>query len=393
LIVELDIRILVQLCALGLMILGGLSLLFSSYHASTSALRPIGASTIVMSLALVLISLQGLLSDLITVVAAHGLMAASMLLIDRGVRVFQRESTWDPVGWSVVGATIAGIGGLLFITSDLRPRLLLLSVSGVILFSRVALRLRRGARSGGTPAHRITANIFWIFAGILLLRIPAVILSPPHLAAAAPDPIQGITLPITMLLLSAATLGFWSMEVQRLHGELMKLATTDEMTGALNRREFLAQCDRHFARHARSGEPLSLVLFDLDHFKRVNDTYGHPAGDEVLRQAVRVLELAVRPGDVVGRFGGEEFALLLPGATANQAAEIAERARETMAAAAFPVGDYRIPVTSSAGVASLPTHGGDLSALIHAADAALYAAKASGRNCVELAAERAYALR
>jgi diguanylate cyclase (GGDEF)-like protein len=216
------------------------------------------------------------------------------------------------------------------------------------------------------------------------VRLVAAVMSSPYPIASSPDPIQMTSLPVAMLLMSASTLGFWSMEVQRLHRELTKLATTDELTGMLNRRAFLAQCERYLARHTRSRESFSLVLFDLDHFKGINDTYGHPVGDEVLRQAVRVLEVAVRPGDVVGRFGGEEFAVLLSATGSGHAAAAAERALSAMAAAPLAAGDYRIPVTCSAGVASWPLHGGDLPALVQAADAALYAAKAAGRNCVRI---------
>ena len=383
-IVKLDIRILVVLCGLAALTQGGLSLLFASQEARTRALRSVGFAAISMAVALFGMALQGVIPDLFAIVIAQGLIGIAILLVDRGAREFQQEPTRDLLGTTVVAITTLGVGVLVSLTDDLRPRIILVSLGGLLLHARLAWRLSRGARNGGTPAHRVTEYIFWSFAGVMLVRLVAAAVSLSHPASDTPDLIQAMTLPVGTLLLSAATLGFWSMEVQRLHRELTKLATTDELTGALNRRALVAQFERYLARHSRCGEPVSLVLFDLDHFKRINDTYGHPAGDEVLRQAVQVLEMAVRPGDTIGRFGGEEFAVLIPAAGPSTAREIAERARAALAAAPLCVGDRLIWITSSVGLASFPVHGETVAELIRSADAALYAAKAAGRNCVRL---------
>lgn len=384
-VVKLDIRILVVVCALAALTQGGLSLLFASQEGRTRALRPVGFAAISMAMALFGMALQGLIPDLFSVVVAHGLVGIAILLVDRGAREFQQEPTRDLLGAAIVAITTLGVGVLVSVTDDLRPRILVVSLGGLLLHARLALRLHRGVRNGGSPAHRVTEYIFWSFAGVMLARMVAVAVTLVNPTSDAPDLIQAITLPVGTLLLSAATLGFWSMEVQRLHRELLKLATTDELTGTLNRRAFVAQFERHLGRHSRSGEPLSLVLFDLDHFKRVNDTYGHPAGDEVLRHAVQVLELALRPGDTVGRFGGEEFAVVVSSSGPFTAREIAERARVALAGAPVCLDGRLIWVTSSVGIASFPVHGETVGELIQAADSALYLAKAAGRNCVRLA--------
>jgi diguanylate cyclase (GGDEF)-like protein len=165
---------------------------------------------------------------------------------------------------------------------------------------------------------------------------------------------------------------------------LRTLAATDDLTGAANRRHFLEWGRREISRAKRYGRPLSLVILDLDHFKSINDSRGHEAGDEVLRRVCRIIMDALRDTDVFGRHGGEEFVVLLPETPPGQAAEAAERLREKIAE--IPIrapegGDVRI--TASFGVAGadrITTE--DLDGLIRDADRAMYEAKAAGRNCV-----------
>jgi len=167
-------------------------------------------------------------------------------------------------------------------------------------------------------------------------------------------------------------------ELARRNARLAELASIDGLTGVKNRRRFHEELDTHFALWVRKGTPLSLVLLDLDHFKQYNDTFGHPAGDEVLRAVAGLLEGATRECDVAARYGGEEFAVLLPATGADGAAEIAERLRERIELAPWALWG----VTASLGVATADGHTRDGAALVEAADRALYDSKRSGRNRV-----------
>jgi diguanylate cyclase (GGDEF)-like protein len=117
------------------------------------------------------------------------------------------------------------------------------------------------------------------------------------------------------------------------------MATTDQLTGAPNRRAFLANAEAEVARARRHGRPLAVIALDVDHFKRVNDTWGHAAGDRVLVEVARQVMRTLRPGDELGRLGGEEFAVVLPESDAGQAAVVADRLRAMMADTPIPVGD------------------------------------------------------
>lgn len=162
---------------------------------------------------------------------------------------------------------------------------------------------------------------------------------------------------------------------------LRKLATRDPLTGLLNRREFDRIVADERERALRFEHGLGLVMIDIDHFKAVNDTHGHPVGDIVLREVARRLSTQVRSVDRLARFGGEEFALVLVETDPGAAFEAAQRICAAVAAEPVPAGEtLRLHVTISAGVALLPQHAGTEAELVAAADRALYAAKQRGRN-------------
>jgi diguanylate cyclase (GGDEF)-like protein len=160
--------------------------------------------------------------------------------------------------------------------------------------------------------------------------------------------------------------------------KLDSLATTDGLTGLKNHRVFQESLEREHARSTRYGTPLSLLMLDVDHFKQFNDQFGHPAGDEVLKQVARILASESRSDAAVARYGGEEFAVVMPHCNCEEAASIAERLRR-----AVEIGPWDLrPVTVSIGVATVIDRSQDRSALIARADAAMYRAKVSGRNQV-----------
>lgn len=169
--------------------------------------------------------------------------------------------------------------------------------------------------------------------------------------------------------------------------DLLKLARTDPLTGVMNRRAILSQIEIEISRAKREKRNISLSMIDIDHFKKINDNYGHLTGDKVLRECVHRIGASIRVYDSVGRFGGEEFLAVIPGSKMSDAITIAERIRTSVAENSVYVDGSIIPVTISQGVA---TWNGDANTddLIAMADEALYRAKENGRNRVEQALVR-----
>ncbi|THB80500.1 MAG: GGDEF domain-containing protein [Desulfobacteraceae bacterium] len=162
---------------------------------------------------------------------------------------------------------------------------------------------------------------------------------------------------------------------------LKESAVIDPLTGCYNRREFENHLNRQIAGAFRHKTPLSLFMFDLDHFKRINDTYGHLAGDEVLKEVVSAVKRNIRAQDTLARYGGEEFIAILPQTDKTKAMELADRLRQIISTLRIKSQDHQIRVTASFGVAQLDHHA-DMNRLIHDADTMLYKAKLNGRNTV-----------
>lgn len=171
-------------------------------------------------------------------------------------------------------------------------------------------------------------------------------------------------------------------ERKHLEEQLKKMATTDSLTGAKNRRCFMEKSDEELRRSARHDRPLSVLMMDIDHFKRVNDSFGHSVGDDVLKSFVMACDALIRETDILGRLGGEEFAVVLGETPLEEAAVVAERLRLSLSELSVPAGEEKIRFTVSIGLTAMQPGESSLEEILNRADTALYAAKNGGRNRV-----------
>jgi diguanylate cyclase (GGDEF)-like protein len=231
----------------------------------------------------------------------------------------------------------------------------------------------------------------WPMISVLCLQAVALALavvefsSSPLSSAMPSNGIFGIINFEGLLYTSGSAIFLVMMLKDRSEARHKAAALIDPLTGLANRRAFMDRAQRLFDRTGQGEAPVALLAFDLDRFKKVNDTFGHPAGDHVLRIFADVLSRTLRPADLAGRIGGEEFCTVLPGCSAEGALAIARRIRSSFQEDARFVNGQPIGATVSVGVAIAPEHGSSLTDLIASADGALYRSKDMGRNRVTLA--------
>ncbi len=170
--------------------------------------------------------------------------------------------------------------------------------------------------------------------------------------------------------------------LKRIQTQLEQLATIDMLTQVYNRRYFLELAEREFLRSVRYRHPLALVLIDLDYFKQINDRFGHPAGDKVLFECAQICRASIRESDIFARFGGEEFAVLMPETDAGDALMAAERIRSALATTLINLDGTQLTITASLGIAIIDNDDTTVAYLVNRADKALYRAKEAGRNQV-----------
>ena len=351
------------------------------------AARHWGGSAVLGALALAGVLLRDEGTSVLPIIASNLLMVASALALVRGMRLFLGLAPRDREAAALGLLALTGSVGVALLPVATGGRLQALSTSALLLwlFGRAALD---GGRALAAEFGRRTAALLVLpllgAAGMAALRLVGAL-------AAAARPLQVDTVlhvVIALVLLMVVLLVHGSMAamvVLRLVARLRRLSQHDALTGLLNRGEWLRRQQAQHDGLARHGAGYALLLLDLDHFKRVNDTWGHPAGDQVLVALAGVLAGLARPGDVAGRLGGEEFALLLPRTGAAAAMRVAERLRRQLGAAAPRWQQQVLRVTVSVGVAAVDDAAEPPGQALERADRALYAAKRAGRDRAVLA--------
>jgi diguanylate cyclase (GGDEF)-like protein len=384
----LDPRTLIIVTAVTLIVTSSAVLLGGFVNRRSRGVPRLVFSYLLMASGVGLGAAQDLVSPLVSKYVANLMILGGLYLAWMGVRQLQQMSIL-PLRYCVAGfIVVAMLFALMGVDEQyLSFRILVFSIIAGAFSLLMAKELL-------VVAHR---NVSDIYTGVLFVllgvtfwarAVGAVILpADGNLLVAHSHTIATYLTVIVINLLLA--FGYIMMMTERLEKRLRNLADTDYLTGMNCRRAFVEQVERVLARAQIDRHSVSMILLDIDDFKKINDTYGHTAGDEVLRDFASNMSDFFRIGDVLGRIGGEEFGVVLSNVNSEQAADIAERLRKVFEASLIDIGKHSIQAKVSIGVAS--TRFGDTSfeELYHRADEALYEAKKSGKNCVRIAVEPA----
>ncbi len=360
-----------------------------SYPPSIRGLREWTLAPLVSFASTVLFALRGVLPDVFSIVLANMVLFQGCILYYAGSQLFLGHER-DTRLWSTVTLLL---GVVLFWFSDVQPsyaaRLAVFTLAiTALFFAHAWLYLRHRMESVGM---RLMTGLLLLQSLVAGLRFLSVIAGEAGIGLLEVTWLQSIYIimySVTALLLSIAAV---LMATERVRLEFEFMATHDPLTGVLNRRALIARCEHEVTRARRGDDDgaLALLMLDADHFKRVNDEFGHQAGDEVLRELTLRLQAPLPPAARLGRYGGEEFLVVLPGLARDGARAVAERLRteagEPFAApsslAAAGIGRLSVSI----GLAVFQGPADTLDALLARADAALYRAKAQGRDRVEVA--------
>ncbi len=365
-----------------------LSLAVVSWGREHDSLKKWAGAMALEAVAFFLVGARGAIPDVISIMFPITLVVAAQALKLAAIYEY-RELPWPRWQCLVPVVLIA-----LIITSlpldDFRGRLIygsLIYAAQMLMILKI-LRDDRESRAGRAWWLLFGAAVVILLFALLrgLVAFFRIIEFTTIESTAAPSPVQFAVFIGLMAMSMLGSLGFILMVKERADRTIRSLAMTDSLTGVINRRAFMEQAEKEYALAGRHRMPLALLMIDIDFFKRINDEFGHPVGDHVLVDVVRILGSRLRKQDTLGRYGGEEFCILLPGTDEQGARVVAEALRRAVEETPLTVGRREVFATVSIGVTVCPSScdscNQEFDKLLADADAALYRAKNEGRNRV-----------
>ena len=341
-------------------------------------------ATLLQPAGFVLLSLRDTLSPLLSILVANTFVALGMAAYAVALRHFFRL----PLGR---GALVALVGVAMLVSfhwglvhPDLTRRLIAISLVLALLLGTSASIIYRHGR--GAVRH-VAGVAFASAAAIMAYRAVILVFDPGQVSSVFQlNHVQLLTYAVGSVLPVIGTIGFLLLCTERSQHELERAARVDYLTGCYNRRAIEELATQNIASARRHGVPLSVLVLDIDHFKRINDDLGHAVGDLALVESVARIRSTLRAEDALGRLGGEEFIVLMPSADAASAVQAGERIRLSFSAQPLRMDGHQRRVTLSIGVATLAPMDRQFSQLLQRGDRAMYAAKNAGRDLVMPAA-------
>ncbi|WP_417487864.1 GGDEF domain-containing protein [Maricaulis sp.] len=345
------------------------------------------AGTAAHGIGLGLISLRGFVPDVVGVVIGDILAAGGFLILLEGVARFagQRVPHWQ-LG-ALAGLVVFGFPVFTWAVDIAALRFAIFGIGVIVPCLLMLPYLTVIGHRDGLPGVRLLRYTIFLFVIALAVLSSSILLFDPDLPSVlAPSQMMALGILFLMVVETNLVFGFVLLSAGRSASVLKQAALTDHLTGLPNRRAFEAVVNESFLSSPAAVAPAAIAVFDVDHFKQVNDTYGHDVGDAVLQHVADILKSAIRETDHVARLGGEEFVALIHSHSSVTVQDVAERVREAVQDHPFRLDGREIPVTISAGLVEVTDAHPTLTGLFKRADAALYRAKDAGRNRIITAA-------
>ncbi|HEY0837386.1 MAG TPA: GGDEF domain-containing protein [Azospirillum sp.] len=378
----LDSRTLVVVLLLLAIILGAAHFMTWHINRSIPALRHCAMGDGFSAIGLLTVALRGPEPAAWTLMLTNAAIAGVYVSLFLATRSFttRRMPVW-PVA-ALVTAYLLTAGVFIYYVADVGARVAAGAAFIAVMSTLCGGDLLRSARWSARTPVGVVGFILIAHAVFNAARAAFSLVESPLPNLLAPSTVQTLAFLESSIAILVIGIGFIIMTTERLQAELRQAATYDTLTGIFNRRAFLALAEAAFARNRRSGKEFALLLIDIDHFKRINDSFGHQAGDEVLRAFAGAVTSELRQSDVFGRYGGEEFCVLLPDTRLDGALVVAERLRMSLRDLVVEHEGNLISTSISIGVADTESGAASFDDILSEADRALYRAKATGRDRV-----------
>lgn len=382
---ELDLRtVLISISIINLL---GMIVIFLLWRQYRQRFDGIGYWLVDFSLqffALILLSFRNLIPDFFSVLVSNVMIISGLIFLLFGFEKFLSARISHILNYAILSAYIIAHTSLSLVNPDLTMRKVVFSLVTMLIFIQcLELLIRREIRA--QQIHSIGVGL--ICAGLILSSLARIIIAlvvPPDQSFFESNIFDTAVLLAYQVLHIALIFSLTLMITRRLSNQLEDLAMKDGLTGLINRRYFFIRGLDEVKRTIRYKCPLSVIMLDIDLFKKINDSFGHEAGDKVLMYIASIMQRNIREVDIAARLGGEEFAILVPNTTAEDALVLAERLRHEIETTSSDSLAGKVNVTASIGVASFTEEMTDLDALLRDADTAMYQAKSRGRNRVVL---------
>lgn len=347
------------------------------------------ASNLMIAVGFFFLGLRGMLPDLFTIILGNTVAFGGVLMVLEGNRKFLGLKSCKWFSLSILALHTLAVTYFDYVNDNIIARIIITSIFLAVISGRNAYEFYRHRPKENPFIYKFVGATYIAFGILMLVRAVLTYSFSNITDLYAPDLIQSVVFLTFIIFAIVWTFDYLILSNERLHrelkttqAELETMATTDFLTGINNNRRFFEIGFREIQRAQRFRTPLTVIMFDLDHFKQINDTYGHAAGDKVLVEITGICQKSLRNIDVLGRLGGEEFAVMLPHTDIQGGTIIAEHLRSIIEETEIKFSSKKIQITASFGVTELSATDEEIKHVLDRADKFLYQAKNKGRNQV-----------